>query len=273
MTSRSAWEDGSWLLHKPGEINLPKNVPRAKPSTGAKLQILQLGKLAQLQEDRRVDAVLAALRDLWATPVAAPRCFVDLSSGHGAVVLEVCKAFSSCSAVGWDEEIGRAVVERDRRGLQDRCNFFIRKSVEVDLCDATVVLMCPSSAGATFLLRRVLPNSGLASGSVILSIGKHLPNNSNHGSFQWDLFATVTEKGLQVFCYSWTSMPISPSRFPRLSDPRSPSSAASSPMHKSFSLPCLPKVADSPSSQTSHIQVAIKASGGNRFELDAPLGS
>jgi len=221
---------------------------KARPSKEVRLQLLLNSHLYRAGEDKRVTAILTVLRELWGSPLdMGPCCFVDLACGEGQIALGVVDTFPSCSAVGLDTERGdviRAVGNLKRRGLEERCEFLTRSSVEVDLQHATVVLMCPSQAGASFLLRRVLPNSGLASGSTILSLGHPLSTEITPVPFQLILRGVCADKPT-VFCYTWM-MISSVSRRPTTTTSYGSASSAS-PLSLTSSLPSFPSVADAQS--------------------------
>lgn len=151
-------------------------------------------------ENVRIDAIIRVLRAYWHETQDQSCTFVDLCCGDGQAVLMVCDAFPECRVVGMDVYEPSLNWARSRvqlRGFEDRCELRARNTVDVDLVDASAVLLSHSSTGLSFLLRRVLPRSRLRRGALIFTMEfNSLLSDSS-------ALERVSVDEPSIFCYMW----------------------------------------------------------------------
>eukprot|EP00931_Biecheleriopsis_adriatica_P075597 TRINITY_DN49420_c0_g1_i1.p1 TRINITY_DN49420_c0_g1~~TRINITY_DN49420_c0_g1_i1.p1 ORF type:complete len:468 (-),score=100.68 TRINITY_DN49420_c0_g1_i1:69-1472(-) len=164
-------------------------------------------------EEAKLAALIRVLALLWEGH-SKSQVFFDLGCGDGRVVVDVCSSLANCRGVGVDlnEKLVEKAASRARaKGLQERCNFKAADMVGVDLSEASAIFLYLPVAALTFVMKHVLPGSGLAKGTLIFSSDGPLPASNQIQALNWKAlgFSDRRSKWIErtenvgLFCYSW----------------------------------------------------------------------
>eukprot|EP00747_Dinoflagellata_sp_TGD_P117734 gnl/TRDRNA2_/TRDRNA2_172668_c1_seq2.p1 gnl/TRDRNA2_/TRDRNA2_172668_c1~~gnl/TRDRNA2_/TRDRNA2_172668_c1_seq2.p1 ORF type:complete len:729 (-),score=98.32 gnl/TRDRNA2_/TRDRNA2_172668_c1_seq2:26-2212(-) len=161
--------------------------------------------------DSKISLLIDVLQELWNPAGAVGGDFCDLGCGDGRVVLDVCKAFPACRGLGVDlnaKIVAQAQMRSKAKGLEDRCEFRVADMSEVKLLDTTVVFLYLPLAALSYVLKRVLPKSGLRNGALLFSADGPFPAHS--GGFQTlsnsrpRACPSRKAESQGLHCYTWT---------------------------------------------------------------------
>lgn len=151
--------------------------------------------------------LIAALNEIWGEwglGVARRRKFCHISCGDGQIVLELCRAFPTCQALGLEldaERVKSARAYAELQGLTPRCDFQAGLGSEGSLADVTAVLL--SDAQVAIKTAQSLSELGIQRGTLVISIDKPLlPEAAPALSPLLFHAAWLESRGL--FCYFWT---------------------------------------------------------------------
>ena len=115
--------------------------------------------------------LISALKDLLTSPRALPGPFIDLGSGDGRVVVEVCRSFPSWRAIGVElsaELVRKAQTLAKHEMVDGSCEFRVGDLSTTDLSEAAVVFLYFPPIALPSLLT-VLIESKLRYGATIVS--------------------------------------------------------------------------------------------------------
>mmetsp|Transcript_42050 Transcript_42050/g.78667 ORF Transcript_42050/g.78667 Transcript_42050/m.78667 type:complete len:488 (-) Transcript_42050:21-1484(-) len=206
--------------------------------------------------------LIAAFNEIWGEwglGVARRRKFCHISCGDGQIVLDLCRAFPTCQALGLEldaELLKSARAYSELQGLTSRCDFQVGLGGEGSLADATAVLL--SDVQAAVKSAQAMSHLGIQRGTLVVSIGRPLLPEADPALSPL-LFHAARLESRGLFCYFWTGKELPPrgeevqeggacpgekeavDEAPRISeDRRLASSASSQSLPVYSSTPCTP---------------------------------